>query len=74
MLAVLTVQAQVLKGKPIEEADEKLLFDLPVIREDDPAFISLTELRYEYFSAKGDAEQAEKYKSRLESLKVYIND
>lgn len=74
MLAVLTVQAQVLKGKPVEEADEKLLFDLPVIREDDPAFISLTELRYEYFSAKGDAEQAEKYKSRLESLKVYIND
>lgn len=72
MIAVLTVQAQVLKGKPIEEVDEKLLMDLPVIREDDPAFISLTELRYEYFKAKGDEEQAEKYKQRLEELKKYL--
>lgn len=69
MLAVLTVQAQVLKGKPIEEVDEKLLFDLPVIQEDDPAFISLTQLRCEYFAAKGDSEQAEKYRQRLQSLK-----
>ena len=69
MLAVLCVQAQVLKGKPIEEVDEKLLFDLPVIQEDDPAFISLMQLRCEYFAAKGDAEQAEKYRQRLQSLK-----
>ena len=73
MLAVLTVQAQVLNGKPIEEVDEKLLFDVPVIQEDDPSFISLTELRYEYFKAKGETEQAEKYKSRLEDLKQYID-
>ena len=69
MLSVLTVQAQILNGKPIAEVDEKLLFDLPQIREDDPAFISLTELRAEYFSAKGDAEQAQKYQSRFEQLK-----
>ena len=41
LLAVLTVQAQVLNGKPIAEVDEKLLFVLPQIKEDDPAFISL---------------------------------
>lgn len=69
MLAVLTVQAQVLGGKPIEEVDEKLLFDLPQIQEDDHAFISLTELRAEYFVAQGDSEQAQKYKSRFEQLK-----
>lgn len=69
MLAVLTVQAQVLGGKPIAEVDENLLFDLPQIQEDDPAFISLTELRAEYFAAKGDTEQAQKYKSRFEQLK-----
>ena len=74
MLAVLTVQAQVLKGKPIAEADEKLLFDLPVIREDDPSFISLTELRYEYFSAKGNEEEAQKYKQRYEELKKQYLD
>ena len=72
-LAVLTVQAQVLNGKKIEETDENLLFGLPGIQEDDPAFISLTELRYEYCKAKGDTEQAEKYKERLEQLKEYLN-
>lgn len=71
-LSVLCVQAQILKGKPIEEVDEKLLFDVPVIREDDPAFISLTELRYEYFAARGDTEQAKMYKDRFEQLKIYL--
>ena len=69
MLAVLTVQAQVLNGKPIEEVDEKLLFDLPQIQEDDQAFISLTELRYEYFKAKGDDDKAQLWKTRFEELK-----
>lgn len=74
MLAVLTVQAQLLNGKLIEEVDEKLLFDLPQIQEDDPAFISLTELRAEYFVAKGDTENAQKYQSRFEQLKEdYLN-
>lgn len=69
LLAVLTVQAQVLNGKPIEEVDRSLLFDVPQIQEDDPAFISLTELRYEYFAARGDIENAGKYKTRFEELK-----
>ena len=69
MFAVLTVQAQVLNGKPIEEVDEKLLLDLPQIQEDDESFIALTELRYEYFKAKGDEERAEFYKTRFEDLK-----
>lgn len=69
LLAVLTVQAQVLGGKPIEEVDEKLLFDLPQIQEDDPAFISLAELRYEYFKAKGEEENTEIWQTRFEELK-----
>lgn len=69
LLAVLTVQAQVLNGKPIEEVDEKLLFDLPQIQEDDQAFISLTELRYEYFKAKGEEDKAELWRTRFEQLK-----
>ncbi|MDE5942577.1 MAG: hypothetical protein K2H30_00010 [Clostridia bacterium] len=69
LLGVLTIQAQILKGKPIEEVDEKLLFDLPQIQEDDQSFIALTELRYEYFKAKGDEKQAEFYKNRFEELK-----
>lgn len=69
MLAVLTVQAQVLNGKPIEEVDEELLFGVPQIIESDESFIALTELRYEYCKAKGEQEQAEKYKARFEELK-----
>ena len=69
LLAVLTVQAQVLNGKPIEEVDESLLFDLPQIREDEQSFIALTELRYEYMKAKGNDTEAQKYKERFEQLK-----
>lgn len=73
MLAVLTVQAQILNGKPIGEVEEKLLFDLPQIREDDDSFIALTELRYEYLKAKGHEEEARKYKERFEQLqKEYL--
>lgn len=71
-LAVLTVQTQVLCGKKIEDIDENILLNVPVIREDDPAFISLTQLRYEYYSSKGDTDKAERYKERFEQLKEYI--
>lgn len=74
MLAVLCVQAQIINGKPISEIDEKLLFDLPQIREDDLSFISLCELRYEYFTAKGDNANAERWYARFEELKQqYLN-
>lgn len=69
LLSVLTVQAQVLKGKPIQEVDEALLFNVPQIAEDDQAFIALTELRYEYYEAKGEETLARKYKLRFEQLK-----
>lgn len=74
MLSALCVQAQVLNGKPIEEIDEELLFRVPQIREDDINFIALTELRYEYFKAKGDTLSAEKYLNRLNELKEYLPD
>lgn len=69
MLSVLKVQALILGGTPIAQIDEKLLFDLPQIREDDLSFISLAELRYEYFTAKGDSDNAQKWRARFEDLK-----
>lgn len=69
MLAVLSVQAQVLRGTPIETAGKDVLFNLPQICEDDMNFIALTELRYEYFAAVGDEENAQKQKLRFEELK-----
>lgn len=68
MLAVLTVQAKLLKGTPIEEIDRTLLFDLPVIREDDQSFISLLELRIEYCKATGDSAGEEEYTRRLKEI------
>lgn len=72
MLAVLCVQAQINKGKPVSEADGELLFGVPQIREDDESFIALTELRYEYCLAKGQTEEAQKYKARFEDLQKYL--
>lgn len=72
MLAVLKAQAQLSMGKTYLQLDEKLLFDLPQIREDDISFIALTELRYEYCKAKGDVESADKYEKRLRELEQYL--
>lgn len=72
MLRVLKVQAIVNAGTPLEDVDETLLLNVPQLPEDDYNFISLTQLRYEYYSAKGEEEQANKYRERLESLKEYL--
>jgi len=74
MLAVLTVQARVLCGSPIEEIDSALLFDLPQLSEDDINFIALTHLRYEYFKARGEEDEAQKYLVRFNELQDYIPD
>ncbi len=65
----MAVQAQLLNGKQISEIDKNLLFNLPQIREDEPAFISLAELRSEYYRAVGDEENAALWLSRFEELK-----
>lgn len=69
MLAVLGAQAHINGGKDISELDKSALFDLPQIREDDPSFIALCELRYEYERAAGNEAEAEKYRTRFEQLK-----
>lgn len=68
-LAVLKVQAHILAGKPISEVEKTYLFGLPQIAEDDPAFISLCELRAEYSEAVGDMQNAAVYRARFEELK-----
>lgn len=72
MLAIVEVQGQVNCGTPLAEVDEKLLFDLPQLPEDDINFIALTDLRREYYKARGDDELAAKYAARFEELKQYL--
>ena len=71
--SVLRVQG-ILKKKTFDEVDEALLFDLPVIREDDPAFLALLHLRWQYLMWKGDTERAGKELYRLEELSDYLDE
>lgn len=68
MIAVMTVQAQVMQGKPLSEIDKSLLFDLPVIREDDPSFIALMQLRRDFYQAVGDADGVKSCDERLADI------
>lgn len=70
-LHVLTVQGMLNTGS-FSDIDEKFLFDLPVVREDDPAFLAITQLRWEYLFSKGDEAGALKQLFRLESLYDYL--
>ena len=54
--------------------DEKLLFDAPVVREDDMAFLSLLHLRWQYLMWKGEIERAGKELFRLEELSEYLDE
>lgn len=70
-LHVLTVQGILSKGS-FSSIDYEFLFDLPVVREDEPAFLALTQLRWQYLFATGKEEDAEKQLFRLEELYAYL--
>lgn len=70
---VLTVQG-ILQKNTFDEVDLKLLYGSPVVREDDPAFLSLLHLRWQYLMWKGELVQAKKELSRLEGLGDYLSD
>lgn len=70
---VLTAQG-ILFSETFDKVDEKLLFDTPVVQEDDPAFLSLLHLRWQYLMWKGETERAEKELSRLYGLSEYLDE
>lgn len=72
MLAILKVQGLINEGTSLEDLDKSLLFDLPQLPEDDINFIVLTQLRYEYFKALGNEEEAAQYLERYEEIKTYL--
>lgn len=67
--AILTVQGLVYRGIQLKDVDEDILMNVPQLPEDDSNFVILTELRYEYYKARGNAKKAEYYKKRYEELK-----
>jgi hypothetical protein len=72
MIAILKVQGLVNGGTKLEQIDESLIMDLPQLPEDDINFIILTQLRYEYYSARGNDGEAYKYFMRYKDLVQYL--
>lgn len=72
MLAVLKVQGLVHSGVLLADVDEGLLLDVPQLPEDDINFIIITQLRYEYYLAKGNDSEAYKYFARYQELIQYL--
>ena len=65
---VLYVQGLLAEGTSLSDIDEGLLFSVPQIADDEPAFAMLVSLRAEYFAAKGDELNARKWRERSETL------
>ncbi len=74
MFRILKIQGLVNGGMLLKEVDESLLLDVPQLPEDDLNFIILTQLRYEYYLAKGDDSTAYKYFLRYKDLIQYLPD
>lgn len=72
LLAILRVQGLVNGGLPLKDVEEGMLIDLPQLPEDDINFIILTQLRYEYYLAKGDDSKAYKYFLRYQDVIRYL--
>ena len=72
MFGILKIQGLVNGGTPLKEIPETMLLDLPQLPEDDINFIILTQLRYEYYLAKGEDGTAYKYFLRFKELIQYL--
>ncbi len=72
MTNLLTIQAEMFKGKTPSQINEKLYYDLPQLAEDNPVFIMLLNARYNYCLDKGDYDGAKKITERLLSIEEYI--
>ncbi len=73
-LAVMSVQADVESGTPIERIAGERLENLPQIQEDSPAYIALLQLKEQYYTATGEDWLATRCRERLESLREYTED
>lgn len=73
MQAVLAAQGQLLKGS-YSDISRDLLFDLPVVREDEPLFLSLTQLRWQYCYFHDELDEAYVQIGRMCTLCEYTND
>lgn len=73
LVNVLTAQG-VLQNETFDKLNGNLLFDTPVVREDEPAFLSLLHLRWQYFMWKNQTAEALGAINRLSELRDYLDE
>lgn len=71
MLRVLTAQGILNRGT-YRDIERELLFSVPVVREDLPAYHALLMLQIGYLREMGETEEAKKVLERLRSLQTYL--
>ncbi|MGN1373414.1 MAG: hypothetical protein ACI4VK_05135 [Candidatus Coproplasma sp.] len=72
MINILKIQGLMRSGVFLKDIDEGLFLDVPQLPEDDINFIILTQLRYEYYLAKGNDTEAYKYFMRYQQVIQYL--
>ncbi len=74
-IALRVFRAQgILNRHCFSEIPRSLLFDAPVVREDDNAFLALEQLRYQYMIWQGDTDGAIRELKRLTDLNEYLSE
>lgn len=72
MLSAMEIHGNLNEGKSFSEIDEKLYFDLPQLRMDEPLYTVILDLRYRYYLEKEDLEKAADCLNRLVNASAYL--
>ncbi len=74
MLSAMEVHGQLSEGKSFGEIDEHYYFGLPQLREDEPLFAVLADLRYRYYLDIEEFEKAADCLNRLAQTQAYLSE
>ena len=74
MLAAMEIQGRLYAGETFAQMDEKLYFELPQLREDEPLYAVILDLRYRYYLEKEDMQGAAECLNRLITAQEYLSD
>ena len=72
MLSAMEIFGQLYEGKSFSEIREAFYFNLPQLREDEPMFFVILDLRYRYYLEKQDLQNAAECLNRLVYAQAYL--
>ena len=74
MLAAMKIQGFLFAGETFTQIDRGLYFDAPQLREDEPLYGVMLDLRYRYYIENGDVEDAADCLNRLVVSQAYLTE